>query len=462
LKTLVIVGGGFSSTVAAVEFIRALSHQAELIIIDEHGNFGPGVAYSSQNEGHVLNVPAGNMSALTGDPSSFLSYCNERGLRVHSGSFISRVEYGRYLSALLNQSIAASNGKVTVRTIKGEVVHIVPEPSGAAVTLADGVVFRASHVLLACGNFPPSTPKPFITVAHHPAYLDAPWSNAQRAPQSTADSILLIGSGLTALDMIGRLARQGYSGKITTVSRRGLRPQVHRGHSTYTAHHAQSTQETMLNAQPTALDYLRTIRRLVEQTIDADWRDVVAALRPCTAKLWKRLSLDEKRRFLRHARPYWDNHRHRAAPESDEAVQTLIDLGKLKLLKGRILSAQVSERRIRCKLMLTATGEIEQHDFDLIINCTGPSTRVIDSSLPLIKQLLKDGLLAPDALGLGVEIDDDYLVINQSGEPVPWLSYIGPMLKSVYWEATAVPELRQHASAHAAGLARKFSGHFEP
>ena len=461
MKVLAIIGAGFCGTVAAIEFISACQVPTKIVIIDERGVFGPGLAFGHQNDCHVLNVPAGNMSALHRNPDSFLKHCIRRGLDVNSGSFVPRVEYGLYLSTLLKQTIASHSDMVTVQMLKAEVVSVRERENKAVLILANGSELHAEHVLLACGNFPPLTPKPLKNVVDDPAYQDAPWSQSATTSRPTrlSGSILLIGSGLTALDVIARLVKQGHTGQITLLSRRGLTPQAHRGHSTYAPQHAQVTRDLILGVAPTALNYLKTIRRLISKDTDSDWRDIIAALRPCTPELWRRLPAEEKHRFLRHVRPYWDNHRHRAAPESNEIFQTMKDAGRVTLLKGRILRVERSGRQFDCTVRLTNTRTVDHFAFDFIINCTGPNACVTSSPSALMSQLLNEGFIVADDFRLGISLADDFSVLTADNQTLPWLSYVGPMLKSRFWEATAVPELRQHVGTHATRLAARFASH---
>lgn len=459
MKTLAIIGAGFCGTVAAIEFIRACRVPARLFIVEQTGAFGPGVAYGDQSQGHLLNVPAGNMSALRDSPDSFVEYCLSRNLGTQPGDFVPRREYGRYLAALLEDAIASCSDWVAVDRIHAEAIEVKERFVGASVLLSDHRCLHVDHVLLACGNFPPLTPRPFAHLKEHPAYQGAPWSSSRLATQTIrpADSVLLIGTGLTALDMLARLADQGHEGKVTALSRRGLQPQVHRGHSQYTAQNAQATREVMCEARATALEYMKTVRQLISRFPDTNWRDVIAALRPCTAELWRRLPHVEKRRFLRHVRPYWDNHRHRAAPEANEIFKRLVESGRLSLLKGRLLAAHAVDDRLVCEILSKADQTITESVFDVVINCTGPDTSVSSTPSRLIQQLLKDGTIVADPLGLGILLGEDFSVMSSNDVAIKWLSYVGPMLKSMFWEATAVPELRHHAGAHAVRLAQRFN-----
>ena len=97
MKTFAIIGAGLSGTVAAIEFLNRSTGDAQLAIINRSGSIARGLAYGTNSPQHLLNVPAGNMTALADEPNSFLEYCRKQGQEVASNSFVSRKTYGDYL-----------------------------------------------------------------------------------------------------------------------------------------------------------------------------------------------------------------------------------------------------------------------------------------------------------------------------------------------------------------------------
>jgi uncharacterized NAD(P)/FAD-binding protein YdhS len=91
----------------------------------------------------------------------------------------------------------------------------------------------------------------------------------------------------------------------------------------------------------------------------------------------------------------------------------------------------------------SAAGRIH---VDRVVNCTGPSSDVRRVGDSLLDALLSRRLLRPDPLGLGVETAPDGALLDAAGHPSRVLYLVGPLLKADHWEATAVPELRQHAA----------------
>src|SRR5690606_5217819 len=289
-------------------------------------------------------------------------------------------------------------------------------------------------------------------------YLSDPW--AEGGMHTPADGpVLLVGSGLTALDAVTSLLQQGHQDPIHMVSRRGLMPLPHRTRRSETPV-PDSFLQDMLQAPPAIRSYMRVIRRKVEllQQEGIDWRDLVGALRPVTAQLWQRLPMAEKRRFLRHAQPFWDVHRHRVAPDSWELFRAALAQGQIRPLAGRVVASRRQGERVQVTLRRRGDGRELELDVARIFNCTGPNGNPSLVDDELIRQLMDDGLLQTDALGLGVAVDERLALLGRAGESVSCLSYVGPMLKGRLWEATAVPELRQHAARLADRLLAPASG----
>lgn len=455
MKHLVIIGLGFSGAVTAIEFLNRAPAGSRLTLINRSGQMARGLAYGTDSPDHLLNVPAGNMSALVDQPDSFLEFCNQADQDHHSGSFVSRQMYGTYLSQLLSRAKADSH--VGCESIIGEVRSIQPDVSGkgAIIRIDTGVCLAADHVILAFGNFPPATPAGLQRISGSGLYIEDPWALGNRVVQKTAPRILLVGSGLTAVDTLTSIRRSHPTAIVTLLSRRGLVPTSHRERIPSAVFETHIVAE-ILSAPAMVLSYMRSIRREISRCPER-WREVIAALRPVTSELWIRLSLIERKRFLRHVQPHWDVYRHRMAPRAFNSFQDEVSSSRVTLIAGRILSAIVDEECVAVRIKVRGGVEVVESRYDRVINCTGPCTNIGKIPDAFISYLSDNSMISADALGLGINVDENYAVINASGAQVEWLSYVGPMLKARLWEATAVPELRQHARALAIRIAENFA-----
>lgn len=446
MKTVVIIGAGFSGTATAINLLRGCTAPLEVVLVNRSGTMARGLAYGTSSPHHLLNVPAGNMSVLADDSDDFLRFCRGRIPGVSADSFVSRQLYGVYLGTRLDEAelMAAPFGKLV--RINGEASRICREGQGGRVEMADGLEIRADHVVLAFGHFAPRNLRNIDPGILGSGYLADPWAADGMRPPA-GGPVLLVGSGLTALDVVTSLLQQGHRDPIHMVSRRGLLPLPHRTRRSGTPV-PESFLQDMLQAPPTVRSYMRVLRQNVAllQQRGIDWRDLVGALRPVTARLWQRLSMAEKRRFLRHGQAFWDVHRHRVAPDSWELFRAALAQGQIRPLAARVVASRRQGECVRVTLRLRGEGRKQSLDVARVLNCTGPNGNPALVNDELIRQLMDDGLLQADALGLGVAVDERLALLNRAGEPVGCLSYVGPMLKGHLWEATAVPELRQHAA----------------
>lgn len=458
MNTLVIIGAGFSGTVAAIEFLRSAPVGAKLIIINRSGAAARGLAYGTSSSQHLLNVPAGNMSALADEPDSFLQYCQSLQPDITSSSFVSRKLYGNYLSSLLDDTELKAKGTVSIERITAEVKCLSPQENGAYIELCSGERIFSNQVILAFGHFPPRTPTVLKNVVDSSFYMENPWNGPVASSESSHSSILLIGGGLTALDVISSLQQVSSTNKIYMLSRRGLLPLPHRTTKSG-SQPPSSLHDNLLSAAPTARSYLRSIKAHIKSSAElgTNWRDIVGAVRPITSRLWIRLPEHERSRFLRHLQPYWDVHRHRVAPETYKLFEEALKLNKIVPLAGRVKSVELLDGKPLVTIQSRGKQDVKKIHFDRIINCTGPNSNPHLIKEPLIQQLIRDGLISVDSFGLGLLVDDRLAVKNKNGTPSEWLSYVGPMLKANFWEATAVPELRLHASALARKISEKFN-----
>jgi uncharacterized NAD(P)/FAD-binding protein YdhS len=467
LETIAIIGSGFSGTMAAANLLR-LPGLRRVVLIERGPRFARGVAYSTTCASHILNVPAGRMSAYDDDPDHFLRWARERDSAVHGGSFLPRMIYGEYLEDVLQAAAAGTAQGVTLDRINAEAVDIVPQPSGAQVvvrcdddsaasaSLPAASIMRpvaATRVILAIGNFPPAQlPLRDPSAIAHPRAIRDPWEAGCFDTLDPAQPALLIGTGLTMIDVVLELAARGWQGPITAISRRGLMPQPHR--SPAKAYHPEPPKD-IASWEPTARGLLRALRCEVRRQakLGVDWREVVTSIRHDTARLWRSLDDAEKRRFLSRLRAHWDTHRHRAAPQAWSAIEGMIRTGRLRILAARLDALADHGDGLRATLRERGREQTTELIVGAVINCTGPETDLARIPDPLLQQLLRRGLIRTDALGLGVDTDEDGAAVDAAGRVIPWLYALGPLRRGQLWETTAVPELRIQAAELARVLA---------
>jgi uncharacterized NAD(P)/FAD-binding protein YdhS len=426
-RTTAVVGGGCSGVLAVRELLRCTTADVVLIEPDEPGG---GLAYGAAGPWHLLNSRAGAMSADPDDPGHFSRWA---GAEPHE--FRGRREYGHYLREVFADTAATYRDRLEIRTDRATAIH----PDGA-VTLASGHTVHADDVVVATGN--PEAAHPARALGQrpdHPDYVGDPWAAGALDQIPPDQPVLLVGAGLTAVDVALTLTSDGRhrDAPITAVSRRGQLPLSH----------------TVAAAPPAApalddcaslRDVVRAVRAEAERA--GDWRAVVDGLRPRLDELWVALTADEQEAFLRHLARPWECHRHRMAPSVAARVAGLRDQGILEVRAGGLRSIEP-----------TAAGglhvelEAGRQWFGAVVNCAGPG-RLPAAAGPLVRRLLDTGVARVGPHGLGLDIDRAGRLVGAGGVLRERLWLIGPLRRGARWETTAVPEIRAQARRLATDL----------
>ena len=252
----------------------------------------------------------------------------------------------------------------------------------------------------------------------------------------------MLGTGLTMIDAALLLDSAGHEGRVVALSRRGLIP---RGHVDQPA-----------PPTPVALDelpagnVLAMWRWLRKRAASVDWRAATDSLRPHSQALWQSFRTDQQRRFMRHARPWWDVHRHRIAPDVARRIKAMIAEGRLEIGAGRVRAARATDQGIEVTIARRGSDRTETRTFCHVFNCTGPLGAIAQTRSELLKQMLSDGLVRPDTLGIALDVDGRSRPI---GSERLWA--MGPMTKGRFWKIIAVPDIRVQAANVAADIAKE-------
>ena len=430
--TVAVIGAGFSGVLTALRLLVA-PEGPTVLLIERGPRFGRGAAYATGSPHHLLNVRATNMSAFVEQPSHFLDWLGEEGDAEVGQVFVTRDRYGRYLQSLLREA-ASGDGARRLVLVHDDVVSLKQAGEKWALHLGVGRVLKADAVVLATGNLPPPAPEgldPDLLTS--PRYVADPWAwDAAETP--TAGDILLLGTGLTAVDMALSIDAARPGAMITALSRHGLLPRAHA-----------PTGEGNAWAQPPTGSPQQVLSR-VRAEAKTDWRGALDALRPHVQALWRGWSVDERRRFLRHARPWWDVHRHRLAPQTAETLATFQARGTFQVEAGRLAELSLKGDAVEASWRRRGGGETRSRSFALVVNCTGPMGDVTRSGDPLIGALLAAGLVRPDACALGIDVDARSRTVGADGSASPTLFAVGPITRGQFYEITSVPDIRLQAA----------------
>ncbi len=450
-NVIVIIGAGFSGTCTTIHLLRQLSEPVQVVLLEKLPDLARGIAYAKRDFPYRLNVPAPRMSLEPDAPNDFYQWALHRRPDLHVDEFVEREFYGDYLEERLQQAIASAAAGVSFLHRRCTVEKLQADGMGRfSVQLGDSKSMVADTVVIATGH-PPANE------------LVSGTADLMQSGTATAAAILqqgdpelpifFIGTGLTTVDMVLAVSSQRPQRAMHALSRHGLLPlsevltPVSRG---------------ALGALPSStvqglssLQMMRWLRQAAAQELSqgGDWQDVVTKLRPSIPFVWAGWSVAERRRFLRHARPYWDIHRHRIPADVATQVQSCLDSGQLKVHAGRVLGVQSNSRGVEVTWQ-RRSGDSQTMTVAQVINCTGANYNVRQVADPLWRSLLAQGLAVADELKMGILTDPNGRVIAEDGKINKRLYYVGPLMRASHFEATAVPELRVIAARVAAMIAQ--------
>lgn len=442
MKRITIIGGGASGTLLAINLLREAGGQRlEINLVEKRETIGRGVAFSTLHDTHLLNVPAAKMGAFPDDVEHFHRWLGENGYDYPPAAFVPRRIFGEYLRDCLKEAEKTKSAGTTLNVFDDEAVDIKLDGRKAEVKLATGDVLYSEKIALAFGNFLP--PHPSVadqSFTSSPKYFQDPWSPEVFDAIGPEDSVLIVGTGLSMVDVTMQLVKLGHRGTINAISTRGLLPAVHKLGYTYPPFHDEVKCLTRVT------DIAKVVRRHADkaEAEGSDWRAVIDSLRPVTQQIWLDLPLAEKKYFMQHLSRYWNVARHRMPPEAAEAIDELRGTGQLQILKGR-LKKIAWEEGVGFDVRYSTVGLEQYVHADAVVNCIGSESDFGRIDSPLVHSLLASGIVRCDDLNFGLDATPDGRLIGPDGQPSEMMYTLGTALKGILWESTAIPEIRTQA-----------------
>ena len=450
-KHVLIIGGGASGALFACHLLGDPTRSVTVTLIEKRQDAGRGIAYSTADPNHLLNVRAANMSAFPDQPDHFWHWlcARENNDRPQNCGdpfcFVPRNMYGKYIADLLSAFLDKDNPRRSLRVVRGECVSISQPESGVTITLADGSRERGDITVIATGH---------DASALCDEYCVDPWTTHAEAGVAPNARIVILGTGLTMVDYVLSLILSDHRAPIVAMSRRGLQPQGHRP----VRPHLIDRAAIPLGAPATAL--FRWLRTTIEKNAaqGGDWRSIVDGIRPFTQEIWQNLSVSSRRSLLEHARSWWDVHRHRMAPEVEARINDAIASGLLTVLAAKLIAIGPGATCAVVRYRRRGQFAIQSMKADRIVDCRQISGVPLRITNPAVRSLLDAGLARLDPLGIGIDITPECAVVDRSGVPSERLFAIGPVTRAAFWEIVAVPDIRNQCAALANRLGRALDG----
>lgn len=442
-----IIGGGFTGAAVAANLARNTTGQAvDIIVFEPRGRLGAGLAYDTSDPAHRINVPAARMSLIPDEPDDFLHWLAAEGeprddqdaLTEDGNLYPRRAVFGRYVGDFIAPFLRSGQ----VQHCHERVAQIVRTGEQWRIAADGGTDILADIAIVATTHPAPCAPRHIAkALASHPRFVaDSTLSGALSVIRGE-DRVLLIGNGLTSADVIASLRRNGHRGPITALSRRGLRS---RGHAT-TAQ--EPFGDFVTDPSRTARSLLRRIRQAVQEapTAGHSWHAVFDALRAQGGEIWGALPIPERKRLVRHLRPYWDVHRFRVAPQIDAVIGQGLDHGDVRVLGGSVKEIARAGETITAEVRHRHTGKCEQMTFDACVVTTGPAHTAILRSQGWLADMADAGHLQLDGVGLGLACDEQSRAADRDGKSDDALFIAGPLARGTFGELMGLPQVNDHA-----------------
>ncbi|WP_221974331.1 FAD/NAD(P)-binding protein [Rhizobium leguminosarum] len=452
-----IIGGGVSGAGVAYHLARAnCGERLAIVVFEPRAELGRGLAYDTADPAHRINVPAAKMSLQPDDLGEFLAWIEVRDAvagdpeaRQPDGSLFPRRRlFGDYVASLLKPLLEDGS----VRHCRAAVTAVERCAGRWSIRDDRGGVTKADIVAIATSHPPPTAPSRLGSrLAAHPRFVaDTTKPNALDVIRPH-DRVLVIGNGLTAADVIASLAERGHDGSVTAISRRGLRS---RGHPLVPQ---ELFGDFVSSAAHSAVSLLRGIRTAIgaARAQGISWHGVIDQVRAQGYDLWQALPVAERRRLVRHLRPYWDVHRFRIAPQVEAVLDAAVTSGRLDILAGSVADARIEGELILCSLQPRHQRQPLERRYDAVVVTTGPAHGGILDTQPWLAALAANGHLALDPTGLGLACTERSEAIGPSGKVDPSLLISGPLARGTFGELMGLPQVTEHAFFVAGEIAEK-------
>jgi uncharacterized NAD(P)/FAD-binding protein YdhS len=440
MKKITIIGGGASGTLVATNLLRNAQAELEINLVERRSRIGRGVAFGTTRDSHLLNVPAGRMGAFPDEVDHFHKWLLEKGHEYNEHDFVPRMIFGEYLRDVFTNAADKRYTDVAINVLDDEAVDMSVNDSSAEVILKSGEILQSDHVVLAFGNFKPPHPsvadQSFIESSR---YFQDPWNSDLYESVQPDDTIFIVGTGLSMIDVVLHLHRNAHRGKIYAISTRGQLPAVHElGHS-YDSFYDEIKEMSRIT------DILKAVRRHVKKADGngSNWRAVIDSLRPVTQQIWLGLPLPEKKYFKQHLSRYWNVARHRMPPDVAVALDEMQASDKLEILRGRLKEIVASDNQF--EITFTTPDSSQMVKSNILVNCIGSESSFSRVDSEFVRNLIVRKHIRDDELSLGIDATPDGKVIGKTGAPSNVVLTLGTALKGILWESTAIPEIRTQA-----------------
>lgn len=239
MKRIAIIGGGACGVAAFIElsqkiYINQLEEEVSIKWFEKSERLGFGVAFGTDQDGHLLNTQADLMGVYALEEGDFVRWLRENGGKKRKDvlgkgdlddTYTPRKLYGHYLAERAEEYLQLAKRKgLKVTVVHSEVVRMRNKEKHYTLVDSEKQKHKVDYAILALGNPKPDKFEEFIG---NKAYVDFPWPSKRLLESAAdADEIGVVGTSLSAIDTVMTLVDNGIKGRINLFSPTGLLPKV--------------------------------------------------------------------------------------------------------------------------------------------------------------------------------------------------------------------------------------------
>lgn len=471
IDRIVIIGGGPAAISLCWQLFneikfKTLNKALEIIVFEKNKEIGLGLPYAQKEEAYILNLPRNIMEPIPDKKGEFSAWlCSNYPNYADKSEFPPRYIFGQYLNYLAKkfQSEAAKmNIKVSYLT-STEVFNINKNVKHYLIKSTQGDL-QADYVILCTGHMPSNSYREYIG---KPGYSPNPWNNDSFLKVQPNESVGILGTRLTAIDIVVKLRSQNHSGPITMISHNGLLPTVlAKKIPPYQLQYLKLDslpdsiqlsyilkmffkEISLVLNEPCGFDSivksyqdinpLSWIHKEIDQAErDAKpWQQVMFSFYPMIPDIWQRMDLENQRKFILEYSSLFMTYLAAFPLENAYKIKNLLESGQLKVVGGLQLIKQYNGKFI-------LQGKTEYVKTDHLFNATGPGYNIKHQTLFI--NMLNQGLIRQHPLG-GIDIKPETLqVFNSQKQLNPGLFAIGELTRGKYLMTSDLATVVKQAS----------------
>lgn len=442
----------------------------EYVIVDERKP-GSGLAFGSDYDSHLINLPASVMSINPNNPLEFVEWrARNQSLWQQAfpdegqiwSEFPSRRLFGLYVG---HQLQTALNDAPFAELINASVSCVTPIKSVEkfSVEFGNGIKEIFDKVIICIGH----APKAPLLSTTSTNFFRSPYQGMDLPSDATVG---IIGSRLTAIDAALALQEKGHTGRIVMVSRTGKLPKVIAEHSGYDSStfitslldEKNQTLESILALHKQELDgvthglidwsalakseatRVEELEREINSCSQGNhlWQSVLLASYSIVDKLWARLSYPEKIEFMTKYYAAWMTHLAAFPVFSAARILQLMKCQQLEIYSN-LQGVETTELGFDIY-----HGENECSNVEYLIDGRGVGYEENDlAEIPLLKNMLANGSISIHPLG-GVSINPlSYQALSKRCNEIPGLFVVGDLTKGEFLATTDVVRNVMHSVA---------------